>query len=227
MEGRYKQYGNFNIYIMKNTYTIGRDEGCDIVITDSTDVVSRLHATIRVESRDKIFLIDQSRNGTYVNGMKMSSNVEIPVSRDDVVSFAHVYNLDWSLVPMPKNNTLKIILILFVFIALTAGLTYAAILYFDKPEALSSSGQETAAMEEPAKEPATEPLVLDSLKEKSNVDSLAINNDSIMGDTVKLNATENSSLSKSPVQTPKRVVEAEKNNETGDVKTEEVWTPLY
>lgn len=90
---------------MKKIYTIGRDEGCDIVIPDSTDVISRLHATIRVESNDKIYLTDQSRNGTYINGMKMSSNVEIPVSRKDIVSLAHIYELDWSLVPKQKNKT--------------------------------------------------------------------------------------------------------------------------
>lgn len=96
---------------MKKIYTIGRDEGCDIVIPDNTDVVSRLHATIRVEANDKIFLTDQSRNGTYVNGMKMSSNVEVPISRKDVVSFAHVHNLDWSLVPKTRNNKLKTFII--------------------------------------------------------------------------------------------------------------------
>ena len=103
---------------MKKIYTIGRDEGCDIVIPDSTDVISRLHATIRVESNDKIFITDQSRNGTYVNGMKMSSNVEIPVSRKDVVSFAHIYNLDWSLVPKQKRNAPKVISIILAIIAL-------------------------------------------------------------------------------------------------------------
>lgn len=96
---------------MKKIYTIGRDEGCDIVIPDNTDVISRLHATIRIEANDKIFLTDQSRNGTYVNGMKMSSNVEVPISRKDVVSFAHIHNLDWSLVPKQKNNKLKIFFI--------------------------------------------------------------------------------------------------------------------
>ena len=30
------------------TYTIGRDLGCDIVINDATDVVSRRHATLQV-----------------------------------------------------------------------------------------------------------------------------------------------------------------------------------
>ena len=103
---------------MKKIYTIGRDEGCDIVIPDSTDVISRLHATIRVEPNDKIFITDQSRNGTYVNGMKMSSNVEIPISRKDVVSFAHIYNLDWSLVPKQKSNTIKVVAIILLIAAL-------------------------------------------------------------------------------------------------------------
>lgn len=108
---------------MKKIYTIGRDEGCDIVISDSTDVISRLHATIRVESNDKIYLTDQSRNGTYINGMKMSSNVEIPVSRKDVVSFAHIYELDWSLVPKQKSKA-KIFLLAVLLVALLGGAVY-------------------------------------------------------------------------------------------------------
>ena len=125
-------------YIMKKIYTIGRDEGCDIVIPDSTDVISRLHATIRVESNDKIFLIDQSRNGTYVNGMKMSSNVEIPVSRKDVISFAHIYNLDWSLVPKHKGNTLKTALIILSCLIVMTGITYAVISYFNKQDVVDT-----------------------------------------------------------------------------------------
>ena len=126
---------------MKKIYTIGRDEGCDIVIPDSTDVISRLHATIRVESNDKIFLIDQSRNGTYVNGMKMSSNVEIPVSRKDVVSFAHIYNLDWSLVPKHKGNTIKTIFIILAILIVMTGIAYAIISYLnDSGEATDSQG---------------------------------------------------------------------------------------
>lgn len=123
---------------MKKIYTIGRDEGCDIVIPDSTDVISRLHATIRVESNDKIFIIDQSRNGTYVNGMKMSSNVEIPVSRKDVVSFAHIYNLDWSLVPKHKGNVLKTILIILASLIVMTGIAYAVISYLNKKETVDT-----------------------------------------------------------------------------------------
>lgn len=112
---------------MKKIYTIGRDEGCDIVIPDSTDVISRLHATIRIEPNDKIYLIDQSRNGTYVNGMKMSSNVEIPVSRKDVVSFARIYNLDWSLVPKHNGNVLKLALITLAGLVVMTGIACAVI----------------------------------------------------------------------------------------------------
>lgn len=125
---------------MKKIYTIGRDEGCDIVISDSTDVISRLHATIRVESNDKIFITDQSRNGTYVNGMKMSSNVEIPVSRKDVVSFAHIYNLDWSLVPKQKSNTIKVVAIILLIAAL---LGLAAFFIFSSEKELPEPKQPT------------------------------------------------------------------------------------
>ena len=123
---------------MKKIYTIGRDEGCDIVIPDSTDVISRLHATIRVESNDKIFIIDQSRNGTYVNGMKMSSNVEIPVSRKDVVSFAHIYNLDWSMVPKHKGNTIKTVLIILVSLILITGIAYTIIRNLNNQESVDT-----------------------------------------------------------------------------------------
>ena len=116
---------------MKKIYTIGRDEGCDIVIPDNTDIISRLHATIRVESNGKIFLTDQSRNGTYVNGMKMSSNVEIPVSRKDVVSFAHIYNLDWSLIPFQKKNTLRTMLVVVMSLAVLTGIALGTKYLYD------------------------------------------------------------------------------------------------
>lgn len=123
---------------MKKIYTIGRDEGCDIVIPDNTDIISRLHATIRIESNDKIYLIDQSRNGTYVNGMKMSSNVEIPISRKDVVSFAHIYNLDWSLVPKHKGNTTKTVLIILASLIVMTGIAYAIISYLNNQESVDT-----------------------------------------------------------------------------------------
>lgn len=103
---------------MKNVYTIGRDLQSDIVIDDDSDVISRLHATIRFDG-SKMYIIDQSQNGTYVNGMRMSANEEVPVSRKDTVSFANVAELDWNRLPDPsKARMKKIWIVLFSLLAL-------------------------------------------------------------------------------------------------------------
>ena len=79
--------------------SIGRDQACDIVVHDSTDVISRRHAILNISSSGKMTLVDQSRNGTYVNGIRISPNVPFPVTRKDIVSLAHVAKLDWNMVP--------------------------------------------------------------------------------------------------------------------------------
>ena len=80
-------------------YSIGREMGCDIVINDSTDVISRRHAILNVTSSGKMTIVDQSHNGTYVNGIRIAQNVPVPVTRKDNISFAHVARLDWNAVP--------------------------------------------------------------------------------------------------------------------------------
>ena len=84
-------------------YSIGREAGCDIVINDNTDSTSRRHATLTVMPSGKMTITDQSRNGTYVNGIKISPNVAVPVTRKDNISFAHVYRLDWNMIPKPVS----------------------------------------------------------------------------------------------------------------------------
>lgn len=81
------------------SYSIGREAGCDIVINDNTDVISRRHAVLSVESSGKMTITDMSTNGTYINGQRVSSNVPVPVTRKDSVSFAHVSTLDWNVIP--------------------------------------------------------------------------------------------------------------------------------
>lgn len=80
-------------------FSIGRDAGCDIVLQDPSDMISRRHAVLNISSTGKMTLVDQGRNGTYVNGIKIAPNVPFPVNRNDVVSFAHVMQLNWALVP--------------------------------------------------------------------------------------------------------------------------------
>lgn len=84
------------------SYSIGRDAGCDIVLNDNTDVISRRHAVLTVASSGKMTITDLSTNGTYINGQRISSNVAVPVTRKDSVSFAHVNTLDWNIIP--KSN---------------------------------------------------------------------------------------------------------------------------
>lgn len=115
---------------MNKVYTIGRDETCDIIIRDNSDVVSRVHATLKSNGNGKYTLVDQSRNGTYVNGIRMSTNEEIPVTRKDVISFAHVQDLDWEQIPQDKKGKKTIIILIISFLAITA-LAYSVIRYVD------------------------------------------------------------------------------------------------
>ena len=115
---------------MKKIYTIGRDPQSDIVINDNTDVVSRLHATIRIDG-SRMFLIDQSQNGTYVNGMRMSANEEIPVTREDTVLFANVAELNWALLPDPKKTQMRTIGIVFAALITVATIVFSVLYFMD------------------------------------------------------------------------------------------------
>lgn len=94
------------------SYSIGRDFDCSIVIDDNTDVISRRHAILNVSSWGKMTIVDQSHNGTYVNGIRISSNVPVPVTRKDNVSFAHIARLDWNRVPRVYNPLLYVGIVL-------------------------------------------------------------------------------------------------------------------
>lgn len=109
---------------MKRILTIGRSAQCHICINDTTDVISRVHASLEVNSNGKYFIIDQSRNGTYVNGMRITPNERVSVTRDDVISFAHISDLNWDVVPKSTNITLWI----YIIAAVVALLVVAAIL---------------------------------------------------------------------------------------------------
>lgn len=102
--------------------SIGREQGCDIVINDSTDVISRRHAILNISSSGKITVVDQSRNGTYVNGIRISQNVPVPVTRKDIISFAHVAKLDWNAVPKSNSTMSYIIMGIVGVLVITCGL---------------------------------------------------------------------------------------------------------
>ena len=147
---------------MKKVYTIGRDPQSDIVINDNTDVVSRLHATIRIEG-SKMFLIDQSQNGTYVNGMRMSANEEIPVSREDSISFANVAELDWTLLPDPKKAQMRTIGIVVAALIAIAAIVFGVLYFMDD--------KDKTTKEEPNTTIATDSTNVSNDEEENTVES--------------------------------------------------------
>jgi pSer/pThr/pTyr-binding forkhead associated (FHA) protein len=81
--------------------TIGRGDDNQIIIEDNQNLVSRHHATLRISDTGRMEIVSTGVNGTFINGFMIKPNVPHKVSRKDIVSFAHVRQLDWSQVPDP------------------------------------------------------------------------------------------------------------------------------
>lgn len=158
--------------------SIGRDQGCDIVIQDNTDVISRRHATLNISPSGKMTIVDQSRNGTYVNGIRISSNVPVPVTRKDIVSFAHVAKLDWNTVPAENGLMRYIILAVVAAIIIVCGIF--AYQHFSKEESSKTSTPQQTTLQDSIKEKDAEKAKQDSLnaqkreqEKKAKADSIA------------------------------------------------------
>lgn len=102
--------------------TIGRDEDANIIIDDP--LISRRHATIRLLPLGKMEIKDLSKNGTFVNGVRIAPDKFVPVKRKDVVSFAKVAQLDWNEVP---DNMRTVRITTFIVIGLLAILAVIAV----------------------------------------------------------------------------------------------------
>ena len=88
---------------MKKVFSIGRDSSCDIVLYDPSQIVSRSHATLRVDG-GKYYITDHSTNGTYRNGIRLTPDIEYRITKDDDVSFGDVVTLDWTSIPGYGNR---------------------------------------------------------------------------------------------------------------------------
>lgn len=96
------------------SYSIGREETCNIRLYDTSNMVSRRHATLNVNG-NKMTITDHSSNGTYINGIRITSGTPVPVTRKDVVSFAQTCELDWKQIPNPaKKIWISVVLALLV-----------------------------------------------------------------------------------------------------------------
>ena len=124
------------------TITIGRGEGCHIYFDDES--MSRRHAIIKIPTFGGMEIVDMSKNGTFVNGVRLRPNVPFPVKRTDVVNFADVAQLDWSQVPDPMKYYK-------LGAAIVGGLVVLLLAIFLLKNLLSTS-------EEPSPKPATEQI---------------------------------------------------------------------
>ena len=94
--------------------TIGRNNACDIIIPDTSDLVSRKQAVLSFSFWGKMVLYDTSNNGTYVNGQRLDNGKGIQVTRNDNVNFARIADLDWDEVKDPYRKS-KITLVISIF----------------------------------------------------------------------------------------------------------------
>ena len=145
-------------------YSIGREENCDIIIDDRTDVISRRHAALNVTSLGKMTIVDYSHNGNYVNGIRISPNVPVPVTRKDNISFAHVARLDWHVIPNIQAKIIRYVILGIVAILLVIGGVWGYKTYSGGSDTPIPAPQETVA-----DTTATKPQeVPDSLKQKKD-----------------------------------------------------------
>ena len=109
---------------MIKQFTIGRGDDCQIHIQDQSQRVSRNHATLKIYESGKMFITDQSSNGTWVNGVKISQNVEYPIKRGDSISFAHASELNWEQIPRTTNKSMIYIVVALLLVGLITGSYY-------------------------------------------------------------------------------------------------------
>lgn len=116
--------------------TIGRNNACDIIIPDTSDIVSRKQAVLACYFWGKMVLYDTSNNGTYINGEKLENGKGRRVTRKDKVNFARIADLNWNEVKDPYRKTK-------MFYAIGAAVIAVAILVFALWSSLSGSEHES------------------------------------------------------------------------------------
>ena len=91
-------------------YNVGTNYRNDIILNSQT--VSRYHASVRIGKDKKVYIHDNgSRNGTMVNGTKITPNKDVRIKKGDniVVGAEDITDQVTSLIP--PNNILKILAI--------------------------------------------------------------------------------------------------------------------
>lgn len=81
--------------------TIGRNNTCDVIVPDTSNIVSRRQAVLTFTPWGRMTLYDTSNNGTYINGQKIEKGKGFKVTRKDRVNLGGVMEMDWDWVTDP------------------------------------------------------------------------------------------------------------------------------
>lgn len=81
LQGHFPDNSPWVVPIYKNSFTIGRDSDCDLIL--ATAGVSRRHARLHIAGSDLYIEDSGSRNGTYLNGSRIEGRV--PVQHNDTL----------------------------------------------------------------------------------------------------------------------------------------------
>lgn len=103
---------------MKTLFLIGRELDCDIILWSDSNEISRHHAQIRIDEKGKLWLMDTSLNGTYLNGERILTNIEIEVTKKDIISFAGIETLNWKNIPNKSSKIVWIVSSLILLVIL-------------------------------------------------------------------------------------------------------------
>lgn len=80
---------------MSKRIYIGRDDANDWIVPESFNTVSNNHANIEETENGHLLLVDHSRNGTVVNGIRVKDS-SIEIKEGDNIRLANSYLLSWS-----------------------------------------------------------------------------------------------------------------------------------
>ena len=161
------------------SYTIGREENSNIIISDPSKMVSRHHATLNVNGT-KMTIMDHSSNGTFINGIKITSNTPVPVTRKDVVSFANIYDLDWNRIPNPSKKIAIVCCSVAIVIAAIIASTYCVVQYRNDVKDEKMLAEKNKASE-------AEKLANDIKQFKTDLDTLETLHKQVAGKLEKIN----------------------------------------
>jgi pSer/pThr/pTyr-binding forkhead associated (FHA) protein len=92
---------SFSHTMEKNHIVIGRQEGCDFHVPH--DELSRKHCEIIIED-EIISIIDLgSKNGVYVDGIRIQPNTKTPININSLIMLSHRFNLTFMRRPNQTN----------------------------------------------------------------------------------------------------------------------------